>query len=210
MENIDNLVQLITDRLLENLRAKSFRKSVYVIGSSEIVSWLQENGFEISQCPDLADYIIVDSLPRDAFLRIASLCPITDTESIILSALLDNRKVLASIACFKLEEYRQTAKSMLYREMLQQKSKLEAYGVILYKNSDLLGILSSKDEVGYNLEQDFSPSKKEALSKKSKLLTESRLRAMGLGEGDVLKLDKGTIVTALARDYINRYKIRIE
>jgi conserved uncharacterized protein len=41
------------------------------------------------------------------------------------------------------------------------------------------------------------------------LLTEKRLREMGLPESGSFKIEKGMIVTALARDYLKRQKIEI-
>ena len=44
---------------------------------------------------------------------------------------------------------------------------------------------------------------------KTVLLTEKKLREMGLPENGSFKIEKGMIVTALARDYLKRQKIEI-
>lgn len=213
MENIDRLVQLVTDRLLESFQVKSEKGRVYLIGGQEIATLLTENQMELTTYQELADWVVVDKLCRDALLRVASLCPTSEDEVALLTALLSGKKVLVSSDCFDIESYRKTATNRLYREMLQQKSKLEGYGIRFYRPETLLQILISErgqekrdlSTVGTSSEQVWS-----GREGGSKLITESRLRAMDLAEGDVLKLEKGTIVTALAKDYIQRLRIKVE
>lgn len=214
MENIDKLVQLITDRLLENLQDEPDRKTVYVIGKDQTVNCLETNGFCLTAHPEAADYMVVDGLAVDALLRVAALCPTSEPESLVLNSLLAGRKVLVSVACFDTEQYKNKAKSLLYREMLQQKAKLETYGVTFYQEGNLLAYLEStpKTEAPRQVMTESSRPSRERISEQpqSKLITETRLRSMGLSEGDVLKLEKGMIVTALAQDYIKRHRIIVE
>ena len=45
MENLDHLVDLITDRLMEKLKKKPQKPSVYVIGGDKIPDLLEGEGF---------------------------------------------------------------------------------------------------------------------------------------------------------------------
>lgn len=214
MEQLDKLVQLITDRLLENLQEEPDKTHVYVIGKDQTIQFLEENGYGVTSYNDAADYLVVDGLAVDALLRVASLCPTTEEESLVVKSLLAGRKVLVSGACFDTEQYKNRAKTMLYREMLQQKAKLETYGVVFYQEGHLLNYLEQghQTEAPRKTEQrTYQLSQRSDVSQKqSKLITETRLRSMGLSEGDVLKLEKGMIVTALAKDYIKRHRIIVE
>ncbi|MBF0777595.1 ethanolamine utilization protein [Streptococcus cuniculi] len=209
MENLDKLVQLITDRLLENLQDEPNETSVYLIGKDRTDALLVENGYRLVKHGECADVVVVDCLALDAFLRIASLCPANEVESAILTSLLDGKPVYVSLETFNVEQYKHSARSRLYRELLEQKAKLEKYGVQFYRENQLLNLLDTcRTE-----KEEFSPQQidKKALTPKAKtnLITEAKLRAMGLGEGDSFAIEKGMIVTALAKDYLKRHKIRI-
>ncbi|MGT2785055.1 hypothetical protein [Streptococcus merionis] len=207
MENIDKLVQLITDRLLENLQHQPNETSVFLIGKESTREYLASHGCRVTQEHTSADFVVVDDLALDAFLRVASLCPADAKESSLLTSLLEGKKVLISLEAFNIEQYKQSAKSLLYRELLAQKAKLEKYGATFYSETQLLSLLeakeATKDVVATHQSTPVSQSSK------SKLITESKLRAMQLSEGDTFTLEKGMIVTALAKDYLKRHKIRI-
>ncbi|GGE33146.1 hypothetical protein [Streptococcus himalayensis] len=209
MENLDKLVQLITDRLLENLQDGPNETSVYLIGKDRTDALLVENGYRVVNNCECADAVVVDCLTLDAFLRIASLCPANEVESNLLTSLLDGKPVYVSLETFNVEQYKHSARSRLYRELVEQKVKLEKYGVQFYRENQLLSILGTQ----LAEKEEAAPQKLErkAASPKGKtnLITEAKLQAMDLSEGDSFVIEKGMIVTALAKDYLKRHKIRI-
>lgn len=207
MENIDKLVQLITDRLLENLQHKPNEAAVFLVGKDSTAKFLASHGYHVAHSHTSADLVVVDDLALDAFLRIASLCPANAKESSVLTSLLEGKKVLISLEAFNLEQYKRSAKSMLYRELLGQKTKLEKYGAVFYRENQLLSLLEAKEVAKEAVVKH--PAAQVSSSPKSKLITEAKLRAMQLSEGDTFSLEKGMIVTALAKDYLKRHKIRI-
>ncbi|MGT2933992.1 ethanolamine utilization protein [Streptococcus catagoni] len=209
MVNIDKLVQEITDRLLENLHQESMAKKVYVIGQVENESHLLQEGYKIVDQEDSADYLIVTSLSRDSLLRVASLCPTSKEESILLSALLEGKPVFVWSACLQLAHYQKKAKSLLYREMLEQKRKLDNYGVQFYEKETLMALLKKKQQLKKaELQGDQKLNKK--VSKKKNLITEAKLKNLQLRAGQFFRLEEDMIITDLARDYLKRHHIIIE
>lgn len=207
MDNVDKLVQLITDRLLENLHHTP--KSVLLIGGSKAtVDLAEQAGYTVVDTLQLnTEYIVVETSQIDALLRVASLCPTTPEESIIVSGLLQGKHVCILNSALQVEEYKKTATPLLYRELLNQKQKLEKYGA---KFCDTLEFSAVSKEVSVSSGTVINKGKVVKSDKKSKLITEAKLRELDLGEGDVFVAPKGVIVTSLAKDYLKRRKISLE
>ena len=155
----------------------------------------------------------MESLGFDAFLRLSSLCPLAVEEAVILKSLLKGKKVLVSDNAFAIQQYKQSSKVHLYQELQGQREKLVRYGLQFYKEGQLLALLESdqaeepRPEVKRAVAEEVSQKTK--APSKPVLLTEKRLREMGLPENGSFKIEKGMIVTALARDYLKRQKIEI-
>ena len=210
MENLDHLVDLITDRLMEKLKKKPQKPSVYVIGGDKIPDLLEGEGFQVVKDSCTAEIVVVESLGFDAFLRLSSLCPLAVEEAVILKSLLKGKKVLVSDRAFAIQQYKQSSKVYLYQELRETRVR---YGLQFYKEGQLLALLENdqaeepRPEVKRAVAEEVS-SKTKAPGKPV-LLTEKRLREMGLPESGSFKIEKGMIVTALARDYLKRQKIEI-
>lgn len=221
MENLDQLVQMITDRLLENFQNKPVEKTVLLVGKESTAEQLKEAGYNVvtDVTSILVDAIVIDHLSVDSFLRVASLCPTTDVETTVLNNLLEGKKVYALSSLFDVERYKRLATQTLYRELLQQKNKLEKYGLKFFNSENLLNILGTVESKSKVIDKVFdATTHKEIVPKrassnnapKTKLITESKLKEMGLSEGDVFVVEKGMIVTALAKDYLKRHKITMQ
>lgn len=221
MENLDQLVHMITDRLLENFQNKPVEKTVLLVGKESTAEQLKEAGYNVvtDVTSILVDAIVIDHLSVDSFLRVASLCPTTDVETTVLNNLLEGKKVYALSSLFDVERYKKLATQTLYRELLQQKNKLEKYGLKFFNSENLLNILGTTESKSKVIDKVFdATTHKEIVPKrassnnapKTKLITESKLKEMGLSEGDVFVVEKGMIVTALAKDYLKRHKITMQ
>lgn len=221
MENLDRLVQMITDRLLENFQNKPVENTVLVIGKKSTEDVLKQEGYNVVNdlTSVLVDTTVIDELSLDSFLRVASLSPITPVETTILENLLNGKKVYALNTLFDVERYKKSASQVLYRELLQQKNKLEKYGLCFFNSESLLDVLGNV-ETKSNPKRPLidSATHKEIVPKrtqngsapKTRLITESKIKEMGLSEGDVFVVEKGMIVTALAKDYLKRHKVTIQ
>ena len=100
MENLDKIVDLITDRLMDKLQVESYKFSVFVIGAFDTPDILDREGYQVVKNSSSADIILVESIGFDAMMRIASLCPLKEDEAVVIKSLLKGKKVLVLIEFF--------------------------------------------------------------------------------------------------------------
>ena len=212
MENLDKIVDLITDRLMDKLQVESDKSSVFVIGAFDTPDILDREGYQVVKNSSSADIILVESIGFDAILRIASLCPLTADEAVVIKSLLKGKKVLVLNESFDFHQYKQTSKALLFQDLQEQYEKLIRYGVQFYKKEELIAILEESTS-GENNKPAYDVPKNSSTPKtveKVGLLTEKKLIEMNLSDNDSIRLKKGMIVTALAKDYLKRHNINIE
>ncbi len=212
MENLDKIVDLITDRLMDKLQVESDKSSVFVIGAFDTPDILDREGYQVVKNSSSADIILVESIGFDAILRIASLCPLTADEAVVIKSLLKGKKVLVLNESFDFHQYKQTSKALLFQDLQEQYEKLIRYGVQFYKKEELIAILEESTS-GENNKPAHDVPKNSSTPKtveKVGLLTEKKLIEMNLSDNDSIRLKKGMIVTALAKDYLKRHNINIE
>lgn len=212
MENLDKIVDLITDRLMDKLQVESDKSSVFVIGAFDTPDILYREGYQVVKNSSSADIILVESIGFDAMLRIASLCPLTADEAVVIKSLLKGKKVLVLNELFDFHQYKQSSKALLFQDLQEQYEKLIRYGVQFYKKEELIAILEESTS-GENNKPAHDVPKNSSTPKtveKVGLLTEKKLIEMNLSDNDSIRLKKGMIVTALAKDYLKRHNINIE
>ena len=212
MENLDKIVDLITDRLMDKLQVESDKSSVFVIGAFDTPDILDREGYQVVKNSSSADIILVESIGFDAILRIASLCPLTADEAVVIKSLLKGKKVLVLNESFDFHQYKQTSKALLFQDLQEQYEKLIRYGVQFYKKEELVSILeeSTGGENNKPVQDVIKNSSTPKTVEKVGLLTEKKLIEMNLSDNDSIRLKKGMIVTALAKDYLKRHNINIE
>lgn len=204
MENIDKLIELITEKLLVRLKEQSIKKQFFLLG--ELENALSQNYMRTDSLKE-ADIVIIGTQQLYPLLRLASLSPANSVEEELIGALLSGKKVYASDQNFQLQSYKQYSKMILYKELLQRKDILEKYGVTFYKDGSLEKLLV--ENIFLNEFNVMGSKQKYSSSKKRTLITESKLRELNLVDGSTFKIEKEMLVTALARDYLNRHKISI-
>ena len=106
MENLDKIVDLITDRLMDKIQVESYKSSVFVIGAFDTPDILDREGYQVEKKSSCADIILVESIGFDAMLRIASLCPLTADEAVVIKSLLKGKKVLVLNESFDFHQYK--------------------------------------------------------------------------------------------------------
>lgn len=212
MENLDKIVDLITDRLMDKIQVETHKASVFVIGAFDIPEIVSKEGYQVVKQSSSADIILVESIGFDAMLRIASLCPLTADEAVVIKSLLKGKKVLVLNESFDFHQYKQTSKALLFQDLQEQYEKLIRYGVQFYKKEELVSILeeSTGGENNKPVQDVTTNSSTPKTVEKVGLLTEKKLIEMNLSDNDSIRLKKGMIVTALAKDYLKRHNINIE
>ena len=198
MENLDKIVDLITDRLMDKIQVETHKASVFVIGAFDIPEIVSKEGYQVVKQSSSADIILVESIGFDAMMRIASLCPLNADEAVVIKSLLKGKKVLVPVESFDFHQFKQTSKALLFQDLQEQYEKLLRYGVQFYKKEELLSLL----------EESTCGENNKPLNDVTK--NEKKLIEMNLSDHDRIRIKKGMIVTALAKDYLKRHNIIIE
>ncbi|CQR25592.1 hypothetical protein BN1356_01934 [Streptococcus varani] len=207
MENIDVLVQLLTDRVLDSLELRTTGEEIYFLGCDSTKTFLQDQGYQLTIIPSQAKTFVLEEISLNSILRIANLSPIGSLEEAIFKGLFEGKTVLVADRIFDIAKYNDAAKSAFLRKISQQKDVLESYGFTFYKEGQLARCLGpSPSRVGNSLIENQT----NLTRKMGKILiTEAKLQEKGLSEGDSFKIEANMIVTALAKDYLKRHKINI-
>lgn len=194
MTQIEDLIQAVTDRLLEKLTVENITtetEKIYVFGSENLKSQIQSFGFEVVEDAQQGKILVIESLADAAIFRLANLCPLTTLEEWVLQALQQGKSVYvlgqAPSAHSSSKALREGVGSLT--------QKVASYGL---RFTNLVGL------------KDFL-QQKEVTPKTGKrtLLTEEKAQALGLLPGDHLNA-KNWLITPLARDFLRRNRIKID
>ncbi len=120
MENLDKIVDLITDRLMDKIQVETHKASVFVIGAFDIPEIVSKEGYQVVKQSSSADIILVESIGFDAMMRIASLCPLNADEAVVIKSLLKGKKVLVPVESFDFHQFKQTSKALLFQDLQEQ------------------------------------------------------------------------------------------
>ena len=115
MENLDKIVDLITDRLMDKIQVETHKASVFVIGAFDIPEIVTKEGYQVVKQSSSADIILVESIGFDAMMRIASLCPLNADEAVVIKSLLKGKKVLVPVESFDFHQFKQTSKPYCFK-----------------------------------------------------------------------------------------------
>lgn len=194
MTQIEDLIQAVTDRLLEKLTVENITtetEKIYVFGSENLKSQIQSFGFEVVEDAQQGKILVIESLADASIFRLANLCPLTTLEEWVLQALQQGKAVYvlgqAPSAHSSSKALREGVGSLT--------QKVASYGL---RFTNLVGL------------KDFL-QQKEVTPKTGKrtLLTEEKAQALGLLPGDHLNA-KNWLITPLARDFLRRNRIKID
>jgi len=121
MENLDKIVDLITDRLMDKIQVETHKASVFVIGAFDIPEIVSKEGYQVVKQSSSADIILVESIGFDAMMRIASLCPLNADEAVVIKSLLKGKKVLVPVESFDFHQFKQTSKALLFQDLQEHR-----------------------------------------------------------------------------------------
>ena len=204
MDNIEIVVQKITDIIMQRLKKVEPRKIVTFLGKeySSIRNYYEKRGYEIGSAKEKfnTDIVIVTELSILNMNRIALGLPQTEDEIIIWESLLNKKEVVFLEEGMELHESQHVAPRALLQILENYKKQLVKYGV---------SILPLKNFKKIN--ETMNKEVKDTIHKsdKKELLTIEKVRKMNLQAGDIFEADKNMIVTALAKDYMRDLGIQI-
>ncbi len=204
MDNIETVVQKITDMIIQRLQKEEHRKTVVFLGKeySSIRTYYENRGYEIAPVKDESDtdIIIVTELTILNMNRIAQGLPQTEDEVIIFQHLLNGKKVLFLEEGMELHASQHAVPRALLQVLENYKNQLVRYGASILP-------LKHFEKIGGAINQEVN-DKADKCDRKE-LLTVAKVRKLNLHAGDIFETDKNIIVTALARDYLRDLGVEI-
>jgi|GEM_PF-636303 len=204
MDNIETVVQKITDMIIQRLQKEEHRKTVVFLGKeySSIRTYYENRGYEIAPVKDKSDtdIIIVTELTILNMNRIAQGLPQTEDEVIIFQHLLNGKKVFFLEEGMELYASQHVAPRALLQVLENYKNQLVRYGASILP-------LKHFEKIGGAINQEVN-DKADKCDRKE-LLTVAKVRKLNLHAGDIFETDKNIIVTALARDYLRDLGVEI-
>lgn len=126
MDNFEELVQIVTQKVLEALgdktgiyQDKTNAFGVYGEETEVLKQFIKDSEHEISVLSDSSTGVVISQLSLETLMRIANMLPETPAEKIILEALLEKKKVYV---LNNGKEYRSLIKKSLYgvKEQVQK------------------------------------------------------------------------------------------
>lgn len=198
---LEQMVQLVTDRLIEKLHA-SDQPRLAVIGEKNpiIDSYYKEKGYQnVSDHPFLAaDVLLVTELSLFSLTRLAQLLPQGNDEEAILKQLLQKQTLYIVEEGLELSKKRPVLNRQMAAEFDKAKVTLQKWGANFVSIDFFKG--------GSTVAQPSTPAR----PTKRELITVAKVQALSLSKGDVFSVTPNMIVTALAKDYLKDKEISIE
>ncbi|MDU5081248.1 hypothetical protein ACF3M2_12805 [Tissierella carlieri] len=204
MDNIEIIVQKITDIIIQRLQKEEPRRTVTFLGReySSIRTYYEKRGYEIVSVKDKfsTDIVIVTELSILNMNRIALGLPQTEDEVIIWERLLNKKDVIFLEEGMELQASQHVAPRALLQVLVNNKNQLVRYGasILPLKNFEKINEIINKEVKDVIRKSD-----------KKELLTVEKVRKLNLQAGDIFEADKNIIITALARDYMRDLGVQI-
>ncbi len=204
MDNIDIVVQKITDIIIQRLQKEEHRKTVVLLGReySSIRTYYENRGYNIASVKDKSDMdiVIVTELTILNMNHVALGLPQTEDEVMIFQQLLNGKKVFFLEEGMELHASQHVAPRALLQVLENYKNQLVRYGASILP-------LKHFEKINETINQEVKDITHK--SDRKELLTIAKVRKLNLHAGDIFETDRNIIVTALARDYLRDLGVEI-
>lgn len=206
MDNIEILVQKITDIIIQGLQEDKSKKTVGFLGKEydSIRNYYEKRDYKVKiiSVKDKfdVDILIVTELSILNMNRIALGIPQTEYETIIFECLLKKQDVVFLQEGMEFEINQHILPRALLKVLENYKKQLVSYGVSIHplKNFEKL------NETINNGVKDKSYK-----GHKKELFTMEKIQKMNFQAGDIFETNNNIIVTSLARDYMRDLGVQI-
>lgn len=220
-EKLVDLVVAEVYKRLENRNEEVFneKKKLVVLWEDSLEEYKEElaNEYEIYAYEDGirdCDTVVVSKLCLRGLANLANGMNVSNEERFILKMIMKGKKVFVVNSGVEYKRYSKTAPKILYNKYVEFEEKLKDYGVKFIDS--LIEIKQSKDVVKNNIVKEEVSEKYESYSEKSlelrnkKLIVESDLRGLYKRGMEEVIIDKKSIITPLASDFIRIQKLNIK
>ncbi|WP_346938576.1 TIGR02536 family ethanolamine utilization protein [uncultured Clostridium sp.] len=225
--NYDKLVDLIVKEVykkLEEANKKNIRhKTAVIIGDVELDSITKANlneeyrmiyyGEEALE----ADIAVVSRLSIKSMANIATLTGINEEENFIINMLLAGKRVYVLENGLEYRKYKNTAPRALYNKYLSFEKELKVYGIDIVEVIEKVEDKTTRKEEYKKVEEvsilETSNSISEEMSfeiRNKKLISEMDLRKPFMNGMKSVVIDKKSIITPLANDFIRIHNLKVK
>ncbi|UUX33334.1 hypothetical protein [Fundicoccus culcitae] len=144
---------------------------------------------------NVADVLVITQINPYSIPRLANVMPINKDEELILDYISNNKTVylLSNI----IQEFGNKASNYFKRRYTQHVNDLKSLGIQIVDDSFF--------SIGNTRQEQVSKTQK-----KKKLITLKDIQSMSLNRNEIFEIDKGVIITDLAKDYLNDLNIQVK
>ncbi|MCY9517048.1 ethanolamine utilization protein [Paenibacillus apiarius] len=159
------------------------------------------------------DVLIVPKLCLQLLSNLANGISAGPRERFVLTMLLKGRKVVAIKEGLLYRKYKSTAPVLLYKLYDEFADRLNSYGIRVVKEQELLatcmedGRAAAVAQVDRSSESVDAPLHPEVLNRK--VITEAELKKYRLQNGKEIVIDRHSIITPLAQDYLRMQQMQV-
>lgn len=207
MEQIEKIIQLVTDRLMDELSQTNTQlttgPSFAILGKSEdyIVRYFKQGGYQEQTGTDFdsPEVLVITEMPLFMLTRLSHLAPHNPTEKAILNRLLKQRPIIVLEEGIEYMKKKSHISKSMIPSFEKAKLELQKWGIKFVQPQ--------------YFQNDIVAARNEPVStppKKKQLITARTIQSLNLQEGDIFEVTPHMIVTALAKDYLKDQNILIE
>lgn len=206
---MNDLVDRLYEEIVKKLKNKEEIKTTVCVVSSteelELEEALKEQYNLVYFAEDMEDSeferIIIPRLSIKMLANLANGVSSTREEEFILTSLLKGKKVAVLRKGVEYYAYKQSSPAPLYKMYNEYEEKLEKFGI-------------SFEEEGLNVQMEIErdegqSSAKEIYFFKKRLVTEAALQKLYLQSTTEIMINKNSIITPLAKDFIRTHHLKI-
>ncbi|MGL4848643.1 MAG: TIGR02536 family ethanolamine utilization protein [Clostridium sp.] len=204
----NQLIKVLVDEIYLKINSKEpIKERMIVIGNRECEKLKEfEEKYSVVKYEanmEMAEALFLTNLSIRELSNLSLGMASSEIEEYILKYIMSGRDVYVLSDGMEYKEYKKTAPKLLYRKYVEDEESLVSYGVKLINHSTEI-----EKEKNYTTEKASSEEKQITLTKK--LISESDLRKPYInGVRDII-INKKTIITPLAKDYIRINNINIK
>lgn len=215
----DILIKDIVESICNNLNIKcgdvSKKEDVILMGNipDNYYHILSEkyNVFSYEDHMELGDIVIITDFKIDLMSNIATLSGENKKAQYVIKMLLQGKKVYVFEDGIEYKKYKGTSPKSLYNEFLAYENKLKSFGINFIKCLSEIEIKSYKEEYLSNECVDVEDNKRSNFYiKNKKVISEGDLIKPYLDGKRTIVIDKKSIITPLAEDYIRIHNLIVK
>ncbi|MEG0307665.1 MAG: TIGR02536 family ethanolamine utilization protein [Clostridium sp.] len=225
--NYDKLVDLIVKEVykkLEEATKKEIKNKIAIVIGEESLDPITKSTMEAEyklipyteETVD-CDIVIVSEISIKSMANLATLTGTKDEENFIIKMLMQGKKVYVLEDGLEYRRYKNTAPRALYNKYLNFEKELKVYGIDIVQFLDNLENKGLRKEE-FNNTKEHSPLLAEEVNKvegmsfeirNKKLISEADLRKPFMNGMKSVVIDKKSIVTPLANDFIRIHNLKV-